>query len=336
MNRLAFLMHENFEGRFRVKEFIPYFEEKGVRVDLLRVHAGPMERLKTFKALKPFQVVILQRKMLTALDLFFVRRYANRLIFDFDDAIMYRSSRHKNFNSHQRMRRFSALMRSVDAVTAGNAYLAEQAARFIDRDRIFIVPTIVDVTEYMVKDYEGDSDGFTIGWIGTSSTLHYLAAIAPAIRKAAQRVGNLRLKIVCDRFIDIDGVQVIKKPWRPQEVSEDLRSFDVGVMPISDDPWTRGKCGLKIVQYLAAGVPAIASPVGANRDLVIPGKTGLWAETLDDWEERFVELAGDRELRMKMGRAGRRLVEDHYSLQKTAPRYLEILQKVQEMKRSGS
>ncbi len=336
MNKLAFLMHKNFEGRFRVKEFIPFFENKGVRVSLLRVPNGPVERLKIFRALQPFDVVIVQRKLLTALDLFLVRRYANRIVFDFDDAIMYRSSRHKDQSSRQRMRRFAHMMKSVDAVTAGNTYLAEQAARFIDLDRIFVVPTVVDVTEYAVKDYERDNDGFVVGWIGTSSTLHYLNSIAPALQKAARRIKNLKLKIVCDRFLDIEGVDVIKKPWRPQEVSHDLTSFDVGVMPISDDPWTRGKCGLKIVQYLAAGVPAIASPVGINRDLVVPGETGLWAEGLDDWEERFVQLAGDKKLRMKMGRAGRRLVEERFSLQETAPRYLEILKTVQKMKRSRS
>jgi glycosyltransferase involved in cell wall biosynthesis len=218
-------------------------------------------------------------------------------------------------------------------VTAGNSYLAEQASRFIDRDRIFIVPTVVDVSEYALKDYRRrGSDDFVVGWIGSSSTLHYLASIAPAIQKAAKRIKNLRLKIVCDRFIDIDGVQVIKKQWRPEDVSDDLKSFDVGVMPISDDPWTRGKCGFKVVQYLAAGVPAIASPVGLNRDLVVPGRTGLWAETLEEWEERFVQLAGDRELRARMGHAGRRLVEEQFSLQQTAPRFLEILKTVQKMR----
>jgi glycosyltransferase involved in cell wall biosynthesis len=336
MKSLAFLMHKNFEGRFRVKEFIPFFEQNGVSVRLVRVPEGPAARVRTLWSLRDFDVVVIQRKLLTPFDLFLVRRWTKRVIFDFDDAIMYRSSRHKNQSSRQRMKRFANMIRSVDAVTAGNSYLAEQAARFIDRDRIFIVPTVVDVTEYGVKDYTHDSNEFIVGWIGSSSTLHYLASIAPALQKAAGRLDNLRLKIVCDRFIDIDGVQVIKKPWRPEDVSEDLTSFDVGVMPISDDPWTRGKCGLKVVQYLAAGVPAIASPVGINRDLVVPGETGLWAETLDDWEERFITLARDKDLRVKMGRAGRRLVEERFSLQETAPRYLEILRMVQKMKRSHS
>ena len=336
MKRLAFLMHKGFEGRFRVKEFIPFFEKSGVGVTLLRVPDGPLARLKTFWSLAEFDVVIVQRRLLTVLDLAIVRRYAERIVFDFDDAIMYRSSRHGDQNSRQRMRRFSNMMESVDAVTAGNSYLADQAARFAPRDRIFIVPTIVDVTEYGVKDYSQTSDDFVVGWIGTGTNLGYLESIGSALRGASRRVKNLKLKIVCDRFIDVDGVEVIKKPWRPEDVSDDLMSFDVGVMPIPDDPFTRGKCGLKVVQYLAAGVPALVSPVGINRDLVIPGQTGLWAEGDGDWEKRIVQLAKDRQVRMNMGLAGRRLVEEKFSLQKIAPRYLDILKRVEKLERSAS
>ncbi len=334
MKKLAYLMHKGYEGRFRVKEFIPFFERNGVDVTLLKVPAGLFARLGIFRRLAEFDVVIVQRKLLTSLDLFFVRRHARRIVFDFDDAIMYRSSRHKNQASWQRMRRFAHMMKTADAVTAGNSYLADQAARYTSRDRIFIVPTIVDVDEYGVKDYSETSTDFVVGWIGSAANLPYLEAIAPAVAKAAGRIKNLKLKIVCNRFFDVDGVDVIKKPWRPQDVSEDLMSFDVGVMPISDDPFARGKCGLKVVQYLAAGVPALVSPVGINRDLVTPGQTGLWAESIDEWAEQLEKLAANRELCRKMGLAGRRLVEENFSLQTTAPRYLDILRGVEKRERS--
>jgi glycosyltransferase involved in cell wall biosynthesis len=333
MKRLAFLMHKGFEGRFRVKEFIPFFERNGVAVDLLPVPESPFARLATFWALAGFDVVIIQRKLLTALDLAVVRRRAKRIVFDYDDAIMYRSSSHKDQRSRQRMGRFAGMVRRADAVTAGNSYLAEQAARFVSRDRIFIVPTIVDAAEYGVKDYSRPSDDFVVGWIGTGTNLDYLSAIGPALARASRRVKNLKLKIVCDRFIEPDGVEVIKKPWRPEDVSGDLMSFDVGVMPIPDDPWTRGKCGLKVVQYLAAGVPAVVSPVGINRDLVIPDRTGLWAEGSDDWERAIVRLAQDRRARMEMGLNGRRLIEKEFSLGVTAPRYLDILKRVESSER---
>ncbi|MBN1571740.1 MAG: glycosyltransferase family 4 protein [Deltaproteobacteria bacterium] len=331
MKRLAFLMHKGFEGRFRVKEFIPYFEENGVEVSLVRVPGGMVKRLSTFRRLREFDVVIIQRKLLTALDLFFVKRYAKKSVFDFDDAIMYRSSRHKSQHSRGRMRKFRNMMKSVDAVFAGNSYLAGLAAKFTTPERIHIFPTVVDLNEYGIKEYKGKrekNDGFTVGWIGTSTNLHYLKAIGPALEEFAGKYKGVRLKIVCDKFFDLNGVDVIKKEWIPEEVEADLKSFDVGVMPLTDDIWARGKCGFKVVQYLATGVPAVASPVGINSDLVINGDTGFRAENHDEWVKSLSSLYEDRGLIEKMGLSGRRLVEKGFSLQAMAPRYLEVLRKI--------
>lgn len=331
MKRLAFLMHKGFEGRFRVKEFIPYFEENGVDVSLVRVPGGIVKRLATFRSLRDFDVVIIQRKLLTALDLFFVRRYAKKTVFDFDDAIMYRSSRHKNQYSRGRMRKFKNMMRSVDAVFAGNSYLAELAAKFTPSDKIHIFPTVVDLDEYGVKDhkkYGGRNHGFTVGWIGTSTNLHYLKSIGPALEELAEKYGDVKLKIVCDEFFDLNGIEVIKKDWRPEEVEADLMSFDVGIMPLTDDIWARGKCGFKVVQYLATGVPAVAAPVGINKDLVIDGDTGFGAQNHDGWVNGLSRLYENRGLVEKMGLSGRRLVEKDFSLQAVAPRYLEVLRKI--------
>ncbi len=334
MKRLAFLMHKGFEGRFRVKEFIPYFERNGVDVSLIRVPVGPIERLLTFKTLKDFDVVIIQRKLLTAPDLLFVKHYAKKTIFDFDDAIMYRSSRHKNQHSRGRMRKFRNMMKSVDAVFAGNSYLANKAEKFISSDRIHIFPTVVDLDEYGIKNY-GDKHGgknsdFIVGWIWTFTNLHYLKSIGPAFEEFANRYKNVKLKIVCDKFFDLDGIEVVKKGWRPEDVEADLMSFDVGVMPLADDIWTKGKCGFKVVQYLATGVPAVATPVGINRDLVIDGETGFWAENHDGWVTGLSRLYEDRGMLKEMGLSGRKLVEVDFSLQAVAPRYLEILRKLSE------
>jgi glycosyltransferase involved in cell wall biosynthesis len=331
MKRLAFLMHKGFEGRFRVKEFIPYFEENGVQVSLVRVPGGLFERLATLRSLSDFDVVIIQRKLLTALDLFFVKRYAKKTVFDFDDAIMYRSSRHRSQRSRGRMRKFKNMMRSVDAVFAGNSYLAGLAAKFTAPERIHIFPTVVDLDEYGVKDYGGKvgkDRGFTVGWIGTSTNLHYLKAIGPALEEFAKKHEGVRLKIVCDEFLDLNGIEVIKKEWRPEDVEDDLKSFDVGIMPLTDDIWARGKCGFKVVQYLATGVPAVAAPVGINADLVIDGDTGFKAEDHDGWVRGLSRLYEERGLLEKMGLSGRRLVEKDFSLQGTAPRYLDVLRKL--------
>jgi len=328
MKQIAFLMHKSFQGRFRVKEFIPFFKKHGIKVELVRVSENILSRYRNFRRLSDFDMVIVQRKLLSPIDLFFVRHFAKKMVFDFDDSIMYRSSRHDNHHSWSKMNKFKSMMRTVDGVIAGNTYLKHEASRFISPEEIYVMPTIVDLEEYSVKNYGRKNKDFIIGWIGTSGNLHYLKSIAHALEKLNDKYKNIKLKIVCDDFFDLNNIEVIKKIWRPEDVEEDLKSFDVGVMPIKDDLWTRGKCGLKVVQYLAAGVPAVVSPVGLNRDLAIPGKTGLWADDIDDWTDKISELIDNRKKRMNMGLAGRKLVEEKYSLQAQAPRYLAILRKI--------
>ncbi|MDY6793026.1 MAG: glycosyltransferase family 4 protein [Thermodesulfobacteriota bacterium] len=328
MKQLAFLMHKSFQGRFRVKEFIPFFKKHGVEVELVRVSEDMISRYRNFKHLSNFDMVIVQRKLLSPIDLFFVRHFAKKMIFDFDDAIMYRSSRHGNHHSWSKMKKFKAMMIAVDGVIAGNTYLKNEAAKFISPEKIYVIPTIVDLKEYSIKNYDTTKKDFIIGWIGTSGNLHYLKSIAPALEKLNKKYKNIKLKIVCDRFFDLNNIEVIKKIWRPEDVEQDLKSFDVGVMPIKDDLWARGKCGLKVVQYLAAGVPAVVSPVGLNKDLAIPDKTGFWANDIEDWTDKISQLVDHPNKRMKMGLAGRKLVQDKYSLQTQAPRYLAILKKI--------
>jgi len=321
-------MHKSFQGRFRVKEFIPFFKKHRVNVELVRVSENILSRYRNYKRLSDFDVVIVQRKLLSPIDLFFVRHFTKIMLFDFDDAIMYRSSRHGNHYSWSKMNKFKSMMRTVDGVIAGNTYLKNEASKFISPEKIYVIPTIVDLKEYSLKNYDTKKEDFIIGWIGTSGNLHYLKSIVPALEKLNNKYGNIKLKIVCDSFFDLSDIEIIKKIWRPEDVEDDLKSFDVGVMPIKDDLWTRGKCGLKIVQYLAAGVPAVVSPVGLNRDLAIPGKTGLWADDMDEWTDKISELLDNPDKRMKMGLAGRKLVEEKYSLQTQAPRYLAILRKI--------
>ncbi|MBN1882146.1 MAG: glycosyltransferase family 4 protein [Deltaproteobacteria bacterium] len=344
MKTLAFLMHKGFEGRFRVKEFIPAFEKAGVSVSLLRIPRHPLKRMKLYRSLSRYDLVIVQRKLLGYVDLMLVRCFSRKFVFDFDDAIMYRSSRHTNPRSPGRERKFRRMVKNADGVIAGNSYLAERAAEWTTREKIHIIPTVVDTDEYDVKDHQADTTGregvdFIVGWIGTRGNLSYLRAIAPAVARVARKHGGVSLKIVCDEFFEMEGLTVIKKTWRPEDVSRDLVSFDAGVMPISEDHWTRGKCGLKVVQYLASGVPAIVSPVGVNRDLVVPGETGLWASDLDEWERAVEMLVLDKRRGgtrgREMGLSGRRRVEERFSLGSVAPRYLAILSDIADSSRDA-
>lgn len=315
-------------SRYRVLQYIPYLESKGVKAKVILYPRSLRENWSFFKSLYHYDIIFCQRKRFHTWRLWLLRKRANKIIFDFDDAIMYRSSNYSNHYSWMRMKKFRNMMKRVDGVIAGNTYLKNEASKFISPENIFIIPTIVDMQEYSIKDYNVANKDFIIGWIGTSGNLHYLKSITPALEKLNKKYKNIKLKIVCDSFFDLDNIEVIKKIWRPEDVEEDLKSFDVGVMPIADDLWTRGKCGLKVVQYLAAGVPAVVSPVGLNRDLAIPGKTGLWADDIDDWADKISELVDHPDERMKMGIAGRKLVENKFSLQIQAPRYLAILRKI--------
>ncbi|MCJ7665015.1 MAG: glycosyltransferase [Desulfobacterales bacterium] len=170
----------------------------------------------------------------------------------------------------------------------------------------------------------------TIGWIGSRSTLPYLDHIKGVFEELGERYGYIELKVICDIFFDCEKIPLIKKMWGEKEAIADLKSLDIGVMPLSDDPWSRGKCGLKILQYYGVGVPVVCTPVGVNRDVVQDGINGFWAMTHEEWIEKLSLLIEDPSLRQKMGLYGRELVRESYSLQGCAPRVYGVLADVVE------
>ena len=170
-----------------------------------------------------------------------------------------------------------------------------------------------------------DACPVTLGWIGSASTMNYLKSIERPLRRAAERVAadtDVRLKIVSDRFPDLDiGMPLERKPWSLEEQADDLRSFDIGLMPLADDDWSRGKCAFKLVQYGAVGRPSVAHPVGANATVVEHGVTGLLAQDDDAWTQALVTLINDSAARRRMGQAARRRIVEHYSASAWGERY---------------
>jgi glycosyltransferase involved in cell wall biosynthesis len=148
--------------------------------------------------------------------------------------------------------------------------------------------------------------------------------IADALREASRQL-PARVVLVGSGPIDLPGVPVEVRTWQESTEADEICNFDVGIMPLADGPWEQGKCGFKLLQYMAAGLPAIASPVGANKVIVRHGTTGFLATTSDDWMRAFVALAESKELRRRMGLAGRQVVEREYSTSVVAPRLLEAL-----------
>ena len=235
-------------------------------------------------------------------------------IYDFDDAffLKYRQERFRRLFFLKD--KFAPVLSHAAAVLAGNHYLADYAKQL--NPATTFLPTVVDTDRYVHLPSERD-DIFTVGWIGSPSTSVYLRALALPLAQLG-REGPVRFIVVGGRCEAIDGVEVVNLPWEEATEVRLINTFDVGVMPLSDDEWARGKCALKLIQYMACGVPVIASPVGANLD-VINDSCGLLASDSDAWLGGLRRLRDDRALRRDMGVAGRQCVEQFYSLRTALP-----------------
>jgi glycosyltransferase involved in cell wall biosynthesis len=276
--------------------------------------------------LRNADAVVLQRKLLSCWNLYLLRRAARVLLFDFDDAIFLRDSYSpKGLYSPRRLQRFVATIETVDHVIAGNAYLREQASRWTSPDRVHLIPTCVNPGSYPVANHRRAGETVELVWIGSASTLRGLEEIRPVLEKLGQRDPALRLKLVCDRFLTFQHLPVVRCPWSEATETAALADAAIGISCVPDDLWSRGKCGLKVLQYMAAGLPVVANPVGIQTDLVQHGQTGFLAQTPGEWLEAVSRLAHDPELCQRMGRAGRERAETAFSTAAGAGRWLALL-----------
>ena len=307
--------------RVRVEALRPLLHQRGFELEVQVRPRGWLARRALLKSAAGYHAVLLQRKLLDPSDARLLRRHARRILYDVDDAVMYHANAVGRFSRWRTARRFEATARIIDHVVAGNEYLAEM---FRQRGRdVTVLPTCVDPARYRVKEH-AEGNPISLVWIGSASTLPYLEQHVEAIAKAAQRV-PLRLLIIADQTIAHAPFRVELIPWSAETESDALLRGDIGIAPTPCDRWTQGKCGFKIIQYMAAGLPAIASPVGANEQIVGVNETGLLADTPQEWADAIVRLAGDVELRRRMGRAARDVVEREYSLTRAAETWAQLL-----------
>jgi glycosyltransferase involved in cell wall biosynthesis len=248
-------------------------------------------------------------------------------IYDFDDAffLKYRQERFRRLFFLKD--KFTPVISQAAAVLAGNHYLADYAKQL--NPATTFLPTVVDTDRYVHLPSERD-DIFTVGWIGSPSTSVYLRALALPLAQLG-REGPVRFIVVGGRCEAIDGVEVVNLPWEEATEVRLINTFDVGVMPLSDDEWARGKCALKLIQYMACAVPAVASPVGANLD-VINDSCGMLASDSDAWLGGLRRLRDDKTLRRDMGAAGRQCVEQFYSLRTALPAMTNAIKTVAAMR----
>jgi glycosyltransferase involved in cell wall biosynthesis len=316
-------------SRYRVVAFEPFLTAAGHTLELRPLPASGLARFLLFRELRTADAVILQRKLLPRIQLNWLRHYAKRLIFDFDDAIWLRDSySQKGSTCRRRFRRFARTVRSVDCVVGGNSFLIEQARTLAPRTEVELIPTSINPLKYEVATHERTKQ-LRLVWIGSSSTLQGLERFRPILEAIGKAIPDTRLKLICDRFIGLEHLAVEAVPWCEATESKDLASADIGITWIPDDDWSRGKCGLKVLQYQAAGLPVIANPVGVHPEFIRPGETGCLAQTPAEWIESIQQLANPA-TRNQYGRTARRMVDDHYSIAASARKWIDVFHRLTE------
>lgn len=249
------------------------------------------------------------------------------IIFDYDDAIFHYYDESRHAIVRQLLgEKLQPIMRSASACLCGNAYLAEYAGRFCERN--IVLPTVVDTTVYQPVPRPRNGT-VVVGWIGSPTTWRNVRPLLPLLQEFT-RQGNVRIRVVgagsaagADTF---PGLELVD--WIEASEVADVQAMDVGIMPLLDQPFERGKSGYKLIQYMACGLPVVASPVGVNRDIVRDGENGFLASNSDEWRNALHSLTSDPELRERMGQAGRTRAELDYSLASQAPRLVEVFRDV--------
>jgi glycosyltransferase involved in cell wall biosynthesis len=284
-----------------------------------------LKRFKSLLTLDRCDIVWIEKEIFPFLPSFFesILKYKKTpYVVDYDDAIFH----NYDLNRNLLVRRFlgdklKSFISSATAVTVGNDYLF-QYARECGARRIERFPTVIDVERYEV-DKESPSDLFRIGWIGSPSSSQYL----PIIFSALQRLSKQRKIVfvtVGASSIEIPGVAIEQHDWSLETEVNLIQSFHVGIMPLKDSPWERGKCGYKLIQYMACGRPVVACPVGVNKEIVSDA-VGYLANTDEEWFNALEELASDPNLRHRLGNNARHVVEQSYTKQVVGLRIENLL-----------
>jgi glycosyltransferase involved in cell wall biosynthesis len=330
VRRIVYLVPElgSVSVRHRVDVFVPALQQRGWTVERVAIPRGLVARLRLFRSLRSAGVVVLVRKLFRPMQLRLLRRSSRRLIFDFDDAVLYRDSNREQRMSRLRERMFRETVSACDRVLAGNGYLAKLAGEF--GGTASVVPTCIDDERITPRLDAGPVVGrVVIGWIGSRSTLVYLETLRPVFKRLASRFPNaVVLKVVADDFPADMGLDVERKRWAEPDEADDLRSFDIGVMPLIDDLWTRGKCGFKLLQYMAAGAASVASPVGVNAEIIRSGDNGFLAGDEDEWLSALSGLIDDADLRRSMGLRGRESLRGRYTVRDWTEQYVSLIEEV--------
>jgi glycosyltransferase involved in cell wall biosynthesis len=338
--------------RFRVESYLSYLLENGIETeyawtlaesDLRSFYGTAGVSEKAIVALQAFarrawSVRLRRRKpdvVLVQREAFFIggdwaeaiASHSTPLVFDFDDAIWLHqiSDANRRFAFLKNTEKFAHIVRRAHTVIAGNAWLADWAEQY--NERVEIVPTCVDTARYHPSPRREDGT-VVIGWSGSASTVDHLRQALPALRRVKARFGKrIRFSVMGDASFRDEDLCLQGEAWDSRHEVAALQAMDIGIMPLPDDEWSKGKCGFKGLTYMSVGIPAVMSPVGVNTEIVQDGMNGFTPLTEDDWVERLSLLVEDATLRRQLGAAGRRTVEQHYSVARWRGSFLDILRR---------
>ena len=291
---------------------------------------GVGQRVRDLLRLRDFDIVVVQREAIQFGTVLFERAVARsrpRLVFDFDDAVWLpnASSANSRFAWLKNAEKTARIIDAADLVFAGNDYLADYALRF--NAAVEVVPTTIDTKQYIPEAREERQEPLTIGWSGSITTMEHFKPFVPVLKRVRDRLGErVRFELIGDPTYREPELGIVGRAWSAATEVEDLKRFDIGVMPLPDDEWSRGKCGLKGLQYMALAIPTVMSPVGVNSTIITDGRNGLLAASEDEWVDKLTQLVESGDLRRQLGSAGRQTVEEHYSVESQKRRYLDYLQ----------
>jgi glycosyltransferase involved in cell wall biosynthesis len=328
MNILCVIEHGNAPStRLRLRDCLAHYSQLGMKATVLSARRSSLrERFRVIREAARHDAVVLFKTIgFRESELRRLQRANPRIVFDFDDAVMFREQKYRRPLRDEDFQKFLTTLSHCVAAVAGNDFLA----RFSEAcgKRTVVLPTPIDVGRYKIKpNVEGP--GLTIGWMGLSEGLAYLQHIQPALQRLSQRFPGLKLKVISDKPLQLGGVIVENEPWRSETEQAHLASFDIGIMPLWDSIWTRGKCGYKILQYMGVGTAPVASDVGVNSQIITSGENGFIARTEEEWVNSIGALIENAKLRRDFGLRGRELVERRYSLERFAQGYVDLLHDV--------
>ncbi|MFO7864209.1 MAG: glycosyltransferase family 4 protein [Salinivirgaceae bacterium] len=358
MKKILYIVPHRFNRspgqRFRCEHFIPWLRQHNFHITYANLLTEWDDRhfykpgnylIKAFILMKSYLRRVGQLRNVAKYDAVFIYREAFMLgtirfekrirrkgvpiIYDFDDAIWLNdvSAANKELKWLKRPSKTGDICSLSSLVIVGNEYLATYARQYADN--VAVVPTTIDTNYHLPANASKTSGNVRIGWTGSSTTLKHFRLLLPLLKRLKSEYGEkLRVRLIADEPIIDNELEIENVRWSAEDEIQQLDEIDIGIMPLPDDEWARGKCGFKGLQYMSMGIPAVMSPVGVNKEIIRHGENGFLAESDAQWEQILKTLIDDAQLRQKLGQVGRQTIIDKYSILANRERYLQLFRNV--------